>query len=253
MPPEPCHIAMLIDGDNAQPSLIENILAETAKYGIVTTRRIYGDWTTPNMSGWKDFLHSHAMQPVQQFRYTTGKNATDSALIIEAMDLLHAGTVGGFCIVSSDSDYTRLAMRIREQGLFVMGAGRADTPKSFVNACKVFVRAEIPSAKAARKAVGENESVAATSAGKKSKETSPKTKQPLRSAWHEIVKNAIEKAAASDGWADMAAVGSHIRQLDSGFKSSNYGCSKLSGLIQSSPNLFETRKDNGAIKVRLKS
>ena len=101
-------LAMLIDGDNAQPSLIEHVLAEAVKYGVVTTRRIYGDWTEPQMSGWKDSLHSLAVQPVQQFRYTIGKNATDSALIIEAMDLLHSGSVGGFCIVSSDSDYTRL-------------------------------------------------------------------------------------------------------------------------------------------------
>ena len=135
-------IAMLIDGDNAQPSLIEHVLAETTKYGVVTTRRVYGDWTTPNMSGWKDSLHSYAVQPMQQFRYTVGKNATDSALIIDAMDLLHGGTVGGFCIVSSDSDYTRLATRIREQDPFVMGVGRANTPKSFVNACEVFVYTE---------------------------------------------------------------------------------------------------------------
>ena len=135
-------IAILIDGDNAQPSLTEHVLAETAKYGVVTTRRIYGDWTTPQMSGWKEFLHNHAFQPAQQFRFTVGKNATDSALIIEAMDLLHAETVAGFCIVSSDSDYTRLATRIREQGLFVMGVGRSDTPKSFVNACEVFVYTE---------------------------------------------------------------------------------------------------------------
>ena len=122
-------LAVLIDGDNAQPSLIEHILVETTKYGIATTRRIYGDWTTPQMSGWKDSLHSYAVQPIQQFRYTVGKNATDSAMIIDAMDLLHSGTVEGFCIVSSDSDYTRLATRIREQGLFVMGIGRSVTPK----------------------------------------------------------------------------------------------------------------------------
>ena len=129
-------------GTTPQPSLIENVLAETTKYGVVTTRRVYGDWTTPQMSGWKDSLHSYAVQPMQQFRYTVGKNATDSALIIDAMDLLHGGTVGGFCIVSSDSDYTRLATRIREQGLFVMGIGRSNTPKSFVNACEVFVYTE---------------------------------------------------------------------------------------------------------------
>ena len=113
-------LAMLIDGDNAQPSLLELVLAETAKYGLVTTRRIYGDWTESQMSGWKNSLHTLAVQPVQQFRYTVGKNATDSALIIDAMDLLHSGSVGGFCIVSSDSDYTRLATRIRESGMFVM-------------------------------------------------------------------------------------------------------------------------------------
>ena len=135
-------IAILIDGDNAQPSLIEHVLVETAKYGIVTTRRIYGDWTTPQMSSWKESLHSYAVQPMQQFRYTVGKNATDSAMIIDAMDLLHSGTVEGFCIVSSDSDYTRLATRIREQGLFVMGIGRSDTPKAFVNACEIFVYTE---------------------------------------------------------------------------------------------------------------
>ena len=136
------HIAILIDGDNAQASLVEHVLAETAKYGIVTTRRIYGDWTTSEMAPWKESLHIHAVQPMQQFRYTVGKNATDSALIIDAMDLLHGGTVDGFCIVSSDSDYTRLATRIREQGQFVMGVGRAHTPKAFVNACEIFVYAE---------------------------------------------------------------------------------------------------------------
>ena len=116
-------IAVLIDGDNAQPSLIELVLAEAAKYGVVSTRRIYGDWTTPQMAGWKDYLHSHAAQPVQQFRYTVGKNSTDSALIIDAMDILHAGTVSVFCIVSSDSAYTRLVTGIRKMGLVRYGGG----------------------------------------------------------------------------------------------------------------------------------
>ena len=125
-------IVVLIDGDNAQPSLIGQVLAETAKYGHVAVRRIYGDWTAPQMSSWKDALQSHAVQPVQQFRYTTGKNATDRALIIDAIDLLHSSHVGGFCIVSIDSAYTRLATRIREQGLLVMGIGRSQTPISLV-------------------------------------------------------------------------------------------------------------------------
>ena len=145
MPPrtsQPNHIALLVDGDNAQPSLIEPILTEVSKHGSITTRRIYGDWTIPQMSGWKQVLQTYAIQPIQQFRYTVGKNATDSALIIDAMDLLHVGAVDGFCIVSSDSDYTRLATRIREEGLFVMGIGSRQTPSSLVNACEIFVYTE---------------------------------------------------------------------------------------------------------------
>src|SRR5512136_2329330 len=132
-------IAILIDGDNAQANLLPQTLVEAGRYGLVTIRRIYGDWTTSNMNSWKDVLNYHAVQPVQQFRYTVGKNATDSAMIIDAMDLLHSGVVDGFCLVSSDSDYTRLATRIRESGVFVMGIGEKKTPKPFVNACDVFV------------------------------------------------------------------------------------------------------------------
>src|SRR5512143_1494747 len=132
-------IAILIDGDNAQSSLLPQMLVEAGRHGQVTVRRIYGDWTTTSMNSWKDILNYHAFQPVQQFRYTVGKNATDSAMIIDAMDILHTGVVEGFCLVSSDSDYTRLATRIRESGVFVMGIGEKKTPKPFVNACDVFV------------------------------------------------------------------------------------------------------------------
>ena len=241
MDTESRYIAMLIDGDNAQPSLIELVLAETAKYGIVTTRRIYGDWTTPQMGGWKDSLHSYAVQPVQQFRYTTGKNATDSALIIDAMDLLHSGSVQGFCIVSSDSDYTRLATRIREQGLFVMGIGRSDTPKSFVNACEVFVHTE---------------------------NLSPPTKRETPNApveevdssdWKKMIIRAIEQAAQDDGWAFLGAVGKYLRQLDPAFDPRNYGYRQLLLLVKSCPELIEMREDSktqggpSSVHVRLKS
>ena len=232
MTPESRNIAMLIDGDNAQPSLLEHILAETAKYGVVTTRRIYGDWTTPNMNGWKDSLHSHAVQPAQQFRYTTGKNATDSALIIEAMDLLHAGTVSGFCIVSSDSDYTRLAMRIREQALFVMGIGRSNTPKSFVNACAVFVYTEnLPS------------------------EVEQKDQEAKKSypGWTKIVAQAIDTTSDDDGWALLAAVGDYLRKLDSAFDSRSFGQKNLSTLIKSEPSFFETKGAGSSLKAQLKS
>ena len=213
-------MAMLIDGDNAQPSLIEHVLAETAKYGVVTTRRIYGDWTTPQMSSWKESLQSHAVQPMQQFRFTTGKNATDSALIIDAMDLLHAGTVRGFCIVSSDSDYTRLATRIREAGLFVMGVGRTDTPKAFVNACEVFVYTENLAPR---------------------KKRSKKAAETDSSDWTEMVGRAIEMAAQDDGWASLGAVGTYLRQLDPAFDARTYGHKQLSLLIKSRGDLFEVR------------
>jgi uncharacterized LabA/DUF88 family protein len=183
-------IALLIDGDNAQPSLLEKIMAEAGKYGTITIRRIYGDWTLANMNSWKATLNNHAIQPIQQFRYTVGKNATDSALIIDAMDILHRGLVEGFCVVSSDSDYTRLATRIREAGIFVMGVGQKKTPKAFVNACKVFIYTENltehePAPKPrlpARKDAPEEE------------ETLPPDPLPL-------LKQAFEMAVGEDGWA----------------------------------------------------
>ena len=231
---------MLIDGDNAQPSLMEHVLAEAAKYGQVTTRRIYGDWTEQNMSGWKDTLHTHAIQPTQQFRYTTGKNATDSALIIDAMDLLHGGTVQGFCIVSSDSDFTRLATRIREQGLFVMGIGRKQTPQAFVRACEVFVQTEnlAPQPK------------------KQAKKTE-KAQTDDAVVWTEMVSRAVEETTQDDGWAHLGNVGDYIRKVDSAFDPRTNGHKTLSQLIKSRPDLFELRqtKPRGGtvFHVRLKT
>jgi hypothetical protein len=174
------------------------------------------------MGGWKEALHIHAIQPVQQFRYTVGKNATDSALIIDVMDVLHSGLVGGFCIVSSDSDYTRLATRTREQGLFVMGVGRQDTPKAFVNACEVFVYTEnlVPKANA-----------------KPAPQASYKS-----SGWPQTVAQAIELAAQEDGWVFLGRVGDHVRQLDPAFDPRSFGHKQLSLLVKSRPDLFETRE-----------
>ena len=135
-------IALLIDGDNATPKRLAAILEEVSKVGTITIRRIYGDWTSTGMTGWKDLLNAHAIQPVQQFAYTKGKNSTDSAMIIDAMDILHGDQVDAFCIVSSDSDYTRLATRLRESGLFVMGVGEKKTPDAFVQACERFIYVE---------------------------------------------------------------------------------------------------------------
>lgn len=136
-------LAVLIDADNAAPAIVEGLLAEVAKYGVAAVKRIYGDWTKPNLAGWKEKLLSHSIQPIQQFRYTVGKNATDSAMIIDAMDLLYTGRFHGFCIVSSDSDFTRLASRIREQGLIVYGFGERKTPKPFVTACDKFIYSDV--------------------------------------------------------------------------------------------------------------
>ena len=224
-------LAMLIDGDNAQPKLLEHVLAEITKYGLVTTRRIYGDWTETQMSGWKNSLHSLAVQPVQQFRYIKGKNATDSALIIDAMDLLHSGSVAGFCIVSSDSDYTRLATRIRESGMFVMGVGRKDTPDSFVNACEVFVYTDNLSPK---------------------KEKSNRGKGTSHPKWTKLMAKAIDMASQDDDWALLSVVGLNLRKLNPAFDSRTYGHEKLSQLVLSCPALFELKGKSPA-HVRLKS
>jgi len=221
-------IAMLIDGDNAQPSLIGEMIAEAGKYGLVSIRRIYGDWTATGMKQWKDLLNVHAVQPIQQFRNTVGKNATDSALIIDAMDILYENSVSGFCLVSSDSDYTRLATRIREKGFFVMGIGKKSTPKALVNGCEVFVYTE--------NLIPQNQ-----------KSESPKG---MKKRAHEsispdpvpMLKSAVEVAVQEDGWAFLGNVGSRLRQLDPSFDPRTYGKRQLSLLIRSHPDVFEVRE-----------
>ena len=222
-------IAMLIDGDNAQPSLIEKILAETSKYGLVTIRRIYGDWTAANMNGWKDTLQTNAIQPIQQFRYTIGKNATDSAMIIDAMDTLYNGSVEGFCLVSSDSDYTRLATRIREKGFFVMGIGKKTTPRAFVNGCEVFVYTE--------NLIVEDSSAKLSERRKTTGTPEQANPDPLP-----LLKSAFDIASQEDGWAFLGTLGHHLRQLDPGFDSRTYGYKQLSLLIRAFPKVFEFKE-----------
>jgi uncharacterized LabA/DUF88 family protein len=223
-------IALLIDGDNAQATLIEKILAETGKHGPITIRRIYGDWTTPNMNRWKETLNNLAIQPIQQFRYTVGKNSTDSAMIIDAMDILHDGSVEGFCIVSSDSDYTRLATRIRESGIFVMGIGKSTTPKAFVNACKMFIYTENLTA---------GDSVPGNKTGSTSSLTTgekAKVADPIP-----LLKEAFEMALGEDSWAHLSAMGNCLLQLDPGFDPRSYGYKQLSLLVKAHSNLFELK------------
>jgi uncharacterized LabA/DUF88 family protein len=209
-------LAVLIDADNAQASVIRELLAEVSRYGTATIKRAYGDWTSSNLKSWKEVLHALAIQPIQQFSYTTGKNATDSALIIDAMDVLHSGSVDGFCLVSSDSDFTRLATRIREAGLVVYGFGERKTPEPFVAACDKFVYTEIlrtPAEEA--KAAPEPVAVA-----------DPRKLQPLIIA-------AVDANGREDGWASLGGVGSHIGKVMPAFDARNYGFKKLSELVRS--------------------
>jgi hypothetical protein len=240
----PRRIALLIDGDNAQPSLIGEILTETGKHGTITIRRIFGDWTKANMNSWKDTLNIHAIQPIQQFRFTTGKNATDSAMIIDAMDILHGGYVDGFCIVSSDSDYTRLATRIREHGIFVMGIGKRMTPKAFVNGCNIFIYTEnlvLEESKEKSRRTQNRSAVAA--------EEKPKKDDPVP-----LLKQAFEMAMHEDGSAYLAKIGFYLRQLDPGFDPRTYGYKQLSQLMKSYSDIFEVRflEETDTTKVFLK-
>jgi len=219
-------LAVLIDADNAQPAVVEGLLAEIAKYGTATVKRIYGDWTGPQLKGWKDALLKHAIQPIQQFRYTTGKNATDSALIIDAMDLLYGAKLGGFCIVSSDSDFTRLAARVREAGLVVYGFGEKKTPSPFVAACDKFIYTEILLAK-------DDEDDAAPP------RSAALLKQDAR--FVNLLRGAIEASSDDSGWANLGQVGSAIAKQAPDFDARNYGYGKLSELIAAS-ELFEIEK-----------
>ena len=221
--PSQQRLAVLIDADNAQPSITEGLLSEVAKYGVASVKRIYGDWTTPALGGWKSILLEHSIQPVQQFRYTVGKNATDSAMIIDAMDLLYTSRFDGFCLVSSDSDFTRLAMRIREEGLLVYGFGEQKTPKAFVSACDKFIFTEVLRAR--------DETAPAVK---------PKTTQQLKrdAKLVSLLRQAVEDASDNSGWSHLGAVGSTIAKQAPEFDPRNYGYSKL-GELASATQLFD--------------
>ncbi|WP_062388586.1 NYN domain-containing protein [Demequina iriomotensis] len=211
-------LAVLIDADNASAQHLERLLAEIAKHGTAGVRRAYGDWTTTRLASWKAALLDHSVQPIQQFAYTSGKNATDSALIIDAMDLLHAGNLDGFCLVSSDSDFTRLAARIREQGLTVYGFGERKTPKPFVAACDTFVYVE---------------NLAPTA-----DTTSDAAKPALKrdSTLDRLLYEAVDASAGDDGWANLGTVGSNLSRLASDFDSRTWGFGKLKDLMQAHPS-----------------
>lgn len=246
-------LVLMIDGDNAQAALLPQMLAEVSKYGTLTIRRIYGDWSEPNLKSWKEVLHVYALYPVQQFGYTKGKNATDISLVIDAMDYLHTANIDGFCIASSDSDYTRLATRIREQNMFVMGIGRQTTPRAFVDACTVFVYTENLQAAAAEEKSAALTPAAVTPAATKKADENPASPARLE----QLFRTAFDSAAQDDGWANLGAVGNLLRQLDPAFDPRTYGHTQLSQLVQAYPKLIEVHKREGKsgnpdIYVRLK-
>ena len=233
---------MLIDADNAQPSITEGLLAEVAKYGTAHVKRAYGDWTAPQLKGWKDQLLSQSIQPIQQFAYTRGKNATDAAMVIDAMDLLYSGRFDGFCIVSSDSDFTRLAARLRESALTVYGFGERKTPKPFVAACDKFIYIENLTFDDSDD--DEDENGAATRAAGAS--VRPPRRKPATAAELKndvslvtFLRNALEAASDDDGWAPLAGVGNIITNQRPDFDPRSYGYRKLSDLITAT-TLFET-------------
>ena len=232
------NLAVLIDGDNIPSANVKEMMEEIAKYGNPTIKRIYGDWTKPHLTKWKNLLLENAITPIQQYAYTTGKNATDSAMIIDAMDILYSEKVSGFCIVSSDSDFTRLATRLREAGMQVIGIGEKKTPNPFIVSCDKFIYIEILKSKTNKK---ENE-------GKNnSKETDDKiTKKEIK-----LIATTIDAVSDDDGWAFLGDVGSLMQKKQPNFDSRNYGFEKLTPLIKSIGSFEIEQRENTKSRHKL--
>ncbi|HEV2608105.1 MAG TPA: NYN domain-containing protein [Xanthomonadaceae bacterium] len=269
-------LAVLIDADNAQPSVIEGLLAEVAKYGVASVKRIYGDFTSTRLTQWKQVLLKHSINPVQQFTYTSGKNATDSSLIIDAMDLMYTARFDGVCLVSSDSDFTRLAQRMREEGLIVYGFGERKTPDAFVQACDKFIytevlRAEVAPASAptkrnrpvkkadAQRVSGSAEQAKPIDAPSASPTPVPTavaatSSRPAKTAVLplplELLRRAIEEASDEQGWAHLGAVGSYLTKIRPDFDPRLYGHRKLSDLLKRHAKHFAVEERGKTLFVR---
>ena len=264
--PKELKLAVLIDADNVPYSNVKGMMEEIAKYGTPTTKRIYADWTRPNATGWKGVLLEHAITPIQQYSYTTGKNSSDSALIIDAMDLLYAGKVDGFCIVSSDSDFTRLAIRLRESGMRVIGIGEKKTPISLISACDRFIflevidggvkkksKKEIPASDTKKPARNSDRTVV-----KPAEKALPKTYDRIDDDILELIESTIDDVGDDDGWAFLGDVGNLIVRKRPEFDPRNYGFLKLTPMMKSMTDVLEIDErdsDKKGIKhvfVRLK-
>jgi hypothetical protein len=232
-------LAVLIDADNAQASIIEGLFEEIAKFGVASVKRIYGDWTQPNLGSWKKVLLDHSIQPVQQFAYTRGKNATDSALIIDAMDLLYTRRFDGFCLVSSDSDFTRLAARLREEGLTVYGFGEEKTPSPFVSACDKFIYTEILRPEANEPAARNDKPQPPATEQAPAEPAKPSGQNKPQKVPVEFIAKVIDDNDDEDGWLELGVLGQNISKLRPAFDARLYGFKKLSELIKGQAKRFE--------------
>ncbi|WP_026705604.1 NYN domain-containing protein [Flavobacterium soli] len=237
-------LAVLIDADNVPYSNVKGMMEEIAKFGTPTTKRIYADWTRPNANGWKNVLLEHAITPIQQYSYTMGKNSSDSALIIDAMDLLYSGKLDGFCIVSSDSDFTRLAIRLRESGMKVIGIGEQKTPKPFISACDRFIFIEVLDGavkkKTPKKTIEtENKKVVEKVNTKITEKVTPKPLNKIDEPTIELIESTIEDIADDDGWAFLGDVGNLIVKKKPEFDPRNYGFQKLTPMLKSLTDILE--------------
>lgn len=234
-------LAVLIDGDNIPSAYVKEMMEEIAKYGNPTIKRIYGDWTKPSLAKWKNILLENAITPVQQYAYTTGKNATDSAMIIDAMDILYSQKVNGFCLVSSDSDFTRLATRLREAGMQVIGIGEKKTPNPFIVACDKFIYIEIL----------KNQPDSDESGASETKAADKSSIDRITQKEIKLISATISDLADEDGWAFLGDVGSLLQKKQPNFDSRNYGFQKLTPLIKSISNfeIDERENQNGRVKL----
>jgi uncharacterized LabA/DUF88 family protein len=235
------NLAVLIDGDNIPSAYVKEMMEEIAKYGNPTIKRIYGDWTKPHLSKWKKILLENAINPVQQYGYTTGKNATDSAMIIDAMDILYSEKVSGFCLVSSDSDFTRLATRLREAGMQVFGIGEKKTPEPFIVACDKFIYIEI-----LKQQAGRDESDITESKTDPNDNIDKITPKVIK-----LISSTISDLADDDGWAFLGDVGNLLQKKQPNFDSRNYGFHKLTPLIKSTKNFEIEQRESPKGRFKL--
>ncbi|WP_165732747.1 NYN domain-containing protein [Polaribacter sp. 20A6] len=233
------NLAVLIDGDNIPSAHVKEMMEEIAKYGNPTIKRIYGDWTSPHLSKWKNLLLQNAITPIQQYAYTTGKNATDSAMIIDAMDILYSEKVNGFCLVSSDSDFTKLATRLREAGQQVIGIGEKKTPTPFIVACDKFIYIEI-----LRKQTEKKESIS-------TKDNEKDSVDKITTKVIKLISSTISDLSDEEGWAFLGDVGSLLQKKQPNFDSRNYGFDKLTPLIKSIGKFDLDQRENSKSRHKL--